>query len=76
MEARDTADVKAKSDALRKVLQEVGTAVYQQAQPAQGAEGGQAGATTEGQGPTTGQGAEGEGTVTDADYKVVDEDKK
>ncbi len=76
IEAKNVADVKAKSDALRKVLQEVGTAVYQQAQAAQGGGGGEAGPTPGGEGPTMGQGAEGEGPVTDADYKVVDEDKK
>jgi molecular chaperone DnaK len=79
MEAKNADDVKAKSEALRKVLQEVGTAVYQQqAQTAQAAAGG-AGpgqAAGGGPGPTRGGDQAGDGPMTDADYKVVDEDKK
>jgi molecular chaperone DnaK len=71
IDSKNTADIKTKSDALRKVLQEVGSAVYQQAQaPQAGAAPGAA------QGQTVEGGPQGEGPVTDADYKVVDEDKK
>jgi molecular chaperone DnaK len=79
MEAKNADEVKAKSEALRKVLQEVGTAVYQQqAQTAQAAAGGGGpGPTTGGgPGPTMGGDQAGDGPMTDADYKVVDEDKK
>jgi molecular chaperone DnaK len=87
MDAKNAADVKAKSDALRKVLQDVGTAVYQQqAQEAQAAQAaqqagqsGQAGQATPGAGapgPTSGGSQAADGGVTDANYKVVDEDKK
>jgi molecular chaperone DnaK len=79
--SNDTAAMKAKSDELQKVLQEIGTKVYQQAaaeaakqQQAQGQAGPQPGAA--GPGPETGPtGPTGEGgagpTVEDAnDYKV------
>jgi molecular chaperone DnaK len=79
--SNDTAAMKAKSDALQKVLQEIGTKVYQQAaaeaakqQQAQSQAGPQPGATAPGAeaGPTgpTGEGG-AEPTVEDAnDYKV------
>ncbi|NLF87698.1 molecular chaperone DnaK [Candidatus Bathyarchaeota archaeon] len=79
--SNDTAAMKAKSDALQKVLQEIGTKVYQQAaaeaakqQQAQGQAGPQPGAAGPGAeaGPegTTGEGGAGP-TVEDAnDYKV------
>ena len=74
IESKNIAEIKTKTDALRKVLQDVGSAVYQQAQAAQG---GGAPATAGGPGPTMGGGeGAGEGTMSDADYKVVDEDKK
>ncbi len=81
MDTKNPVDVKAKTDALRKVLQDVGTAVYQQqAQAAQAAQatqaGGEPGPAPGSQGPTMGQTEAGEGPMTDADYKVVDEDKK
>jgi molecular chaperone DnaK len=79
MDAKNADDVKAMSEALRKVLQEVGTAVYQQqAQTAQAAAGGAGSGPTAGggPGPTTGGDQAGDGPMTDADYKVVDEDKK
>lgn len=57
--------IKQKSDALAKILQEVGTAAYQQAQ---------ARAQAAGQEAKT-ERKEGE-KVVDADYKVVDENKK
>ena len=75
MDAKNQPEVKAKSDALRKVLQEAGQAVYQQqAQTAQAQAGGGSGYSPEAPGGDTGEGA-GSGPVTDADYKVVDEDK-
>jgi molecular chaperone DnaK len=79
--SNDTAAMKTKSDALQKVLQEIGTKVYQQAaaeaakqQQAQGQAGPQPGAAGPGPeaGPTgpTGEGSAGP-TVEDAnDYKV------
>ena len=78
IESKDAQEMKAKSDVLRKTLQDVGTAVYQQAaQAAQSAQPGQ----PEAQGGASQPGAEpsaapGSGPVTDADYKVVDEEKK
>ncbi|MDG7016208.1 MAG: Hsp70 family protein, partial [Nitrososphaerota archaeon] len=67
VESKDAAGVKDKSEALRKVLQEVGQAVYQQQAPAGGPPPG--GATGQSEAPP------GQGPMTDADYKVVDEDK-
>lgn len=59
LEASDAAQIRAKSEALKRVLQEVGSAVYQQAQSQSAAPGGPA-----------------EGSkVSDANYKVVDEEK-
>jgi molecular chaperone DnaK len=59
IEGKDVGQIREKNEALKKVLQEVGASVYQQAQkqPAQ------PGATGEGS------------KVSDADYKVVDEGK-
>jgi len=78
IESKDTAEMKAKSDVLRKTLQDVGTAVYQQA--AQSAQAAQAARGQHSGGPQDAQGgasqAEGSGPVTDADYKVVDDEKK
>jgi molecular chaperone DnaK len=78
IESKDSAEMKAKSDALRKTLQDVGTAVYQQAaQAAQAAQASQGQAQGGAPGPQEGESqAPGGGTVTDADYKVVDDDKK
>ena len=59
LEGNDGAQIRAKTEALKKVLQEIGTAVYQQAQP---------------QGASPG-GSPGGSKVSDADYKVVDEEK-
>jgi len=78
IEAKDVSDMKAKSEALRKTLQDVGTAVYQQA--AQAAEAAKA-TQSQAQGGAPGSQeapsqAPGEGPVTDADYKVVDDEKK
>jgi molecular chaperone DnaK len=73
---KDIAAIKSTSDALSKVLQEVGTSVYQKAAEAQAKQ--QASQTNaqqgsqQGESPQQGQGAK----VVDADYKVVDEEKK
>ena len=74
--SNDMAAVKAKSDVLQKVLQEVGTKVYQQAaaeaakqQQAQGQAGPQPGAGPETQQPPPGSGA-GPEVVDSEDYKV------
>ncbi len=76
--SNDMAAVKAKSDALQKVLQEVGTKVYQQAaqQYAQQQPGGQQAGPQPGAGPEPQQseapqaGPEGEHVVDSEDYKV------
>jgi molecular chaperone DnaK len=83
--ANDMATVKAKSEALQKVLQDIGTKVYQQAaaeaakqQQAQGQAGPQPGAAEPGPGPETGptggdnMGGSGAGPeeVDHGDYKV------
>jgi molecular chaperone DnaK len=62
LEGKDTGIIREKSEILKKVLQEVGTAVYQQAQQAQKAPSAN---------PQEPQGA----NVSDADYKVVDDKK-
>ncbi len=70
IDTKDTAEIKSKSEALRKILQDVGTSVYEQAsQQSQGSQ--QGGAPSGGAG-----GPPGDGNVTDAQYKVVDEEKK
>ncbi len=68
----DNEAIKSKTDELSKVLQEVGASIYQQAQAAQqqAQAGGQAGQQEEQ--TTTKDGEE----VVDADYKVVDEEKR
>jgi len=76
--SNDMAAVKAKSDALQKVLQEVGTKVYQQAaqQYAQQQPGGQQAGQQPGAGPEPQPseepqaGSEGEHVVDSEDYKV------
>jgi molecular chaperone DnaK len=62
----DIADIKSKLEELRKVIQEVGAAVYQQAQAQQQA----AGSTSEE------KKEEKKEKVVDADYEVVDDKKK
>ena len=78
VEAKKADELKSKSEALKKVLQEVGTVVYQQAaQQAQASQaGGAAGAGASSAGPPPGTQGNGGATVTDADYKVVDEETK
>lgn len=68
----DMAAVKTKSDELTKVLQEVGTAIYQQAAAAEQAKQAQAGPQAQaGSGPQPGQAPPGEEHVVDSeDYKV------
>ena len=72
----DMAQVKAKTDELQKVLQEVGTVIYQQAaaeqaKQAQAGQAGQAGQTGQaGQGPSASQDSGGEKVVDSEDYEV------
>jgi molecular chaperone DnaK len=61
LEGKDVAVIREKNEALKKVLQELGAAAYQQAQKQQAA---------------ASQGGPGGSEVSDADYKVVDEGKK
>ncbi len=78
----DVAEIKSKVEELRKTIQEVGAAVYQQTQQAQqqaGAGSGAAGASAGTQGGAGGGGTGSEKKdekVVDADYEVVDDDKK
>jgi molecular chaperone DnaK len=64
LEGKDAGQIRDKTEALKKVLQEAGASVYQQAQQAPG-EGAQSGAQGGNAGPN----------VSDADYKVVDDKK-
>jgi len=69
----DMAAIKAKTDELGKVLQEVGTVIYQQAQQQAQAQAGQAGPQQGQPGPQQSQGPEqpsGERVVDSEDYKV------
>jgi molecular chaperone DnaK len=71
--SNDMTQVKAKTDELQKVLQEVGTVIYQQAaaEQAKQAQAGQAGPTGQaGQGPSASQGGGGEKVVDSKDYEV------
>jgi molecular chaperone DnaK len=70
VEAKDFDEVKRKTDSLKKVLQDIGTAVYQRSSK-ESPSGKERGAP-----PGEEQEGAGEGNVTDAEYKVVDEDKK
>ena len=79
IESKNVQDIKSKSENLKKVLQDVGAAVYQKAAAAQ------AQAQAQPQGPAPGADAgpqtgssqgPGNGPVTDADYKVVDDENK
>ncbi len=60
LDGKDAAAIRDKNEALKRVLQEVGSSVYQQAQK---------------QAPPPPGGAAPDGNVSDADYKVVDEGK-
>lgn len=65
LEGKNSGEIKTKNEALKKVLQEVGTAVYQQAAQ----QSSQAGAQQ-------GEQEAGKGEAMDADYKVVDDEGK
>jgi molecular chaperone DnaK len=65
LEGQDQGAIREKNEALKKVLQEVGASVYQQAQRQQASPG------AAGPSNPTGDGSK----VSDADYKVVDEGK-
>ncbi len=75
LKGEDTAKIKASSENLGKVLQEIGTQVYQQAAAAQQAAS-QAQAQQQQSGAEGGAGPQTAENVVDADYKVVDEDKE
>jgi molecular chaperone DnaK len=69
----DLAEIKAKTDELSKILQEIGAAVYQQVQAQAQAQQAQAGPQPQGpgpQGPQPEQGTSGEKVVDSQDYKV------
>jgi len=66
----DLGEIKAKLEELRKIVQEVGATIYQQAQAEA-----QAQAEKEGGAKEEGK-AEGEEKVVDAEYEVVDEEKE
>lgn len=67
LSGKDVQNIKAKNEALQKALQEVGTAAYQEvAQRAASASAGQAGGQTSSQ----------KSGAVDAEYKVVDDEKK
>jgi molecular chaperone DnaK len=70
---KDVEAIKARSEEVTNVLQEVGTAVYQQAAQQQAQQGTQ---QAQQPGSTEANGAGDKDRVVDADYRVVDEDKK
>lgn len=70
LKGNDNEKIKADTEALTQPLYEMTSAVYNQAQGAEG----QAGAEAHGHGPEAG--AKKDEKVVDAEYKVVDEDKK
>jgi len=72
---KDVDKIKAASEALSKVLQEVGTSVYQKAAAEAEAKRGTTQSGTQGDVKDTEKQSKNE-KVMDADYKVVDEDKK
>ncbi len=65
LEGKDVGEIKAKNEELRRILQEVGTAVYQQTAQAQAT----------GQAARPAEESDG-GKTVDADYKVVDDEPK
>ncbi len=73
LKGSDAEKIKADADALTKPLHELTEKLYQQAQQAQQAAQGAQGAQ---QGPQQAAGGAGKGDTVDADYKVVDDDKK
>jgi molecular chaperone DnaK len=70
---KDVEAIKARSEEVTNVLQEVGTAVYQQAAQQQAQQGTQ---QAQQPGSTEANGAGDTDRVVDADYRVVNEDKK
>ncbi len=73
IESKDFGEVKSKTESLRKTLQDIGSAVYQKAaEQAQASQRPQPGGAPPG-GPEE---PSEDGKVTDADYKVVEDDKK
>ena len=68
MKSDDTEKIKADADALTKPLHELTEKLYQQAQQAQ--------AQQQGQAQSQQNAKNGKDDVVDADYKVVDDDKK
>ena len=66
---KDTEKIKTKSETLSKVLQEIGTAAYQQAASARPSQQGE-------QASQTSEPKSDDEKVVDADYTVVDEDKE
>ncbi len=77
IDSKDNAKIKEKMEALSQALYTLTTKVYQQAggQPGAGAQGGGGGQGENGAG-TAGDTAPPDANVYDADYKVVDDDKK
>ncbi|TGL50455.1 molecular chaperone DnaK [Leptospira kemamanensis] len=73
MESGDLERMKASRDSIQQVAMQIGQKIYSQAGPEQGAPGAEAGAGANQN--TAGSNAGGE-KVVDADYTVVDEDKK
>lgn len=71
MKSDDTEKIKADADALTKPLHELTEKLYQQAQQSQ-----QAQAQQQGQAQSQQNAKDGKDDVVDADYKVVDDDKK
>lgn len=69
----DVALIKQKLDELEKALLEVGKRVYEAAQQQQAEQGQQTSPPQEGEGQGS---SEGEGGFVDAEYKIVDDDKK
>ncbi len=67
LEGKDSEDIKAKTEALQEAVYPISTAMYQKAQQAQQEAAGSAG-STDARGPDE--------TVVDADYEVVDDEKR
>jgi molecular chaperone DnaK len=68
LEGKDAEDIKAKIEALQEAVYPISTAMYQKAQQAQQAAGGEGGNGPDVRGPDE--------TVVDADYEVVDDEKR
>jgi len=68
LEGKDAEDIKAKTEALQEAVYPISTAMYQKAQQAQQASGGDGGAGPDARGPDE--------NVVDADYEVVDDEKR